>query len=328
MLGLIAVLCLLTGATASYWPDSGFLGTFGRMCDSLAPQLLGGGLLLALGLALLGVWQLAMVLAVLALAAGGTLARDYVSLSAPAGDTAAEGLTVIWFNLFAENTTPAAQIADAILSSGADLVVLAEAAPFLPALPRLADRYPYRLGCTDKVCSTLVLSRLPFGPDSAGMIAATRPGRIAAFQLAPDGRAPLTVVAAHLTKPWYYGFYDVDLWHLMDQSRKAAGPLLVMGDFNTAPWSHPMQRIIAATGLRLPHRPVATWPAAAGPLGVPLDHMLVGGGAALTGLAPWGGDLGSNHRGLTTRVVWPTNPETGSFLKDGPVLHSAALPPT
>lgn len=39
---LLAAVLILIGATASLWPDSSLIGTFGRMFDSLAPHLLAG----------------------------------------------------------------------------------------------------------------------------------------------------------------------------------------------------------------------------------------------------------------------------------------------
>lgn len=309
-IALLALACLGIGATALYWPDTGFLGTFGRMFDSLAPQLLALGSLLALWLARPGSggWMRrgAAGLALLGLAGLTAIAVGHVARAAPPARDAAADLGVIWFNLYANNTTSPDVLAEAILNSGADLVVLGEAAPILPALDRLSGVYPHRLGCiTGKVCSTLVLSRLPFAPDSPGMIETSRPGRMTAFRLALPGREALDVVAVHMPKPWFYGFYDVDLWHLLDRDRRATGPLVVMGDFNAAPWSRPLRRIFDETGLMPPRLPVATWPGWAGPFGVPIDQMLVRGGAALEGLEAWGGGLGSNHRGLFARIALP-----------------------
>ena len=54
--------------------------------------------------------------------------------------------------------------------------------------------------------------------------------------------------------------------------------------------------------------PVPTWPAAAGRFGVPIDHVLVRGGPRLVSIAPWGAELGSDHRGLLAALSLPAAP--------------------
>ena len=305
-LALPAALSIAVGASAHLWSGTGAAGTLGRMADSLAPHLLALGLALSLllaGVARGGAARGAAALLVLAALAGGAgLAWRQNAIAQPLARTQPPALEVLWFNLYAENATPAPVLARALLESGADVLVLGEAAPLLPALEDLQARYPHRLGCPRAVCDTLVLSRLPFVPGSAEMIRTSRPGRMAAFALdLPQGR--LDLLAVHLPKPWFYGFYDVDLWHLLDRRARAPGPLLVLGDFNAAPWSRAQARIAREACLLAARGAPATWPARAGGLGVPIDQMLVGGGAALVSLEPWGAGLGSNHRGLRAGIA-------------------------
>lgn len=306
-LGALAVVSVGIGATALAWPETGILGTFGRIFDSLSLHILGFGACLGLGLSGLGARRSGLALAAAALLAVGLLLWPLRAAQPPedTGPPTGDGLQVLWFNLYQENATPPERLAEALIGSGADLVVLAEATPLRPVLDQLAGTYPHQLGCAGRVCATLVLSRHPFVPGRAEMIDGARKGRLAAFAIQPEGGTPLPVVAAHLTKPWYHGFFDVDLWYLLDRAAAAEGPLLVMGDFNAAPWSRPMARIRAETGLNAPGWPVATWPAGAGGLGLPIDHLLVRDGAVLDPVTPWGAGLGSNHRGLMARVRWP-----------------------
>lgn len=307
VLMLPTVLCIMIGISAFYWPNTGFAGTFGRMFDSLAPQMLGAGLMLSLVLLGIGrrawVRGLAIALISMALAGGGVLAARHMAISIPLGKNLTPKFNVLWFNIYANNSTPPDELADAILNSGADVVVLGEAEPILPALDRLLEAYPHRLGCTDTVCSTLVLSKLAFVPQSAEMITTTRPGRMAAFEvLLPNGRS-VSLLAVHMPKPWYYGFYDIDLWYLINRSQRATGPLVVVGDFNAAPWSRSMARIFNETGLSPPRTPSATWPAAASVFGVPIDQILFRDTTTPTELRPWGAGLGSNHRGFFASVA-------------------------
>ena len=310
ILGFLAAVITGIGATVPIWPESGLLGMFGLIFGSLSLHMLGIGACLGLGLAALGARRSGLGLVGVALLAGGLAAwpvwhlRNPPETPAPPG----AGLQVLWFNLYQDNVTPPETLAAALTGSGADLVVLAEAGPLRPALDQLAGTYPHQLGCQGRTCATLVLSRYPFGPfgsDPAAMIDGARKERLAAFALQRPGGIPLSVVAAHLTKPWYQGFFDVDLWHLLDRSAAAEGPLLMMGDFNATPWSRPLARIRTETGVAGRGWPVASWPAWAGGLGLPIDHLLVRDGAVLGRVTSWGAGLGSNHRGLMARIYWP-----------------------
>lgn len=74
-----------------------------------------------------------------------------------------------------------------------------------------------------------------------------------------------------------------------------AQPFVVMGDLNTTPWG----RIFGAVpGMRAGDpRFEGTFPAFAGPLGLPIDHIKFGGGLSLTDYSV-GPDIGSDHRPL------------------------------
>lgn len=313
---LPALVCIGVGGSAFHWTDAGFAGTLGRMFDSLAPHLLALGVVLAGLIAVLGRGAAirgvacALILAALATALPILSRHNAVSVTTEAETEVPAQLTVLWFNVYADNLTPPDTLATALLAAGADLIVLGEATSVLPVLDRLTTVYPHRLGCdTPDHCSTLVLSRLPFAPDSATMIRTSRPDRMASVRLVPPQGPPIDVVAVHMAKPWFYGFYDVDLWHLLDQSASSTGPLLVLGDFNAAPWSRPGLRILDETGLTPARNAPATWPAGAGRLGVPIDQMLVRGGLAFTALAPWGHGLESNHLGLIANIAWLASTE-------------------
>ncbi|MEI4488206.1 endonuclease/exonuclease/phosphatase family protein [Frigidibacter sp. MR17.14] len=323
----LAAALALAGATSPLWPDGAVLGTFGRMLDSLAPHMLGlAALLAAAALAIRpGRSTLALGLAALITASGGAAGlmigqQLQAANAAPplrpeaASTRLSTGLDVIWLNLFMDNPTPPSQLAAAIEESGADLVILAEASPLRPELARLARGYPARIGCDHhRICEVVALSRHAFLPGSVQRLPSSRPGRLLRFALRPEGAPehspPLTVIAAHIAKPWFYGYLEDDRWYVIDRTRQAPGPVLVTGDFNSADWSRPMRALMTEAKLAAPAWPVATWPAWAGRFGVPIDHMLVAGGARLEGLRPWGEDLGSNHRGLRARVVWDAAPE-------------------
>lgn len=298
--GAAAALVALA-ATAPVWPDSGALGPPGRMLDSLAPQLLGAALLAAAGLAALGARGLGTLAAAAAFVAGLGLAAGHLSRAAPPLAEAA-GPRVLWFNVLKDNPTPPATLAAALAASPADLVILAEAAPLAGQRAALAAAFPAQAGCRDARCELLLLARDPAATLTLHPVGGRRPERLASARLPRPGGGHWTVLAAHHWKPWFQGLVEHDRWHLRHHLGGLTGPVLVVGDFNAAPWSQPMRALTRDCALAPPRRPPPTWPAAAGRFGVPIDLALVGGGAGIAGLAPWGAGLGSNHRGLILRL--------------------------
>ena len=82
---------------------------------------------------------------------------------------------------------------------------------------------------------------------------------------------------------------------------------VVFGDFNATPWNPAFGAMLAAAGLdrgsARTFRP--TWPAnLPWPLRIPIDHVLVGGGAALERCAA-GAPFGSDHVPLSATVRVP-----------------------
>ncbi len=294
------------GAGAVHFPDGAMLGIAGRIFDSLAFHLLAVGLVLCALLALAGARQLAAVLALAALAGGGAIAMQTHRESRPLAPERAADLTVLWFNALQDNAEPPQEIADALIASDADVIIVTEAGQLSTVLPRLDAAYPYRQGC-ERHCQMILLSRLP--PADATLHEQNRPrrARMTEIRIAPAGRKPVRLIAEHFIKPWHFGQTEADLWFLKTQLAKgpAGDPVVLMGDFNSAPWSRRLREIRGDYGLVSLRKSPATWPAAAGPLGVPIDQVLLRGDAAVTSIAPWGGDLGSNHRGLIFSLALP-----------------------
>ncbi len=109
-----------------------------------------------------------------------------------------------------------------------------------------------------------------------------------------------------MAKPWVLGFSEAEA----EVVKAALGvehapPTILVGDFNAAPWSRRIRQIEKTFGLRHAPFPIATWPVEAGFLGIPIDHILLRGGTAFVEIAPWGAELGSNHRGLRATITLP-----------------------
>lgn len=288
-------------------PDSTLPGTLARILESAAPQLLAASLVPILALALVGARRLAVLCLVLALGATAALVVQRAAAAAPVTADAPVDLRLLWFNADFRNLTPPATIAAAIRASGADLVMLAETRRLGPALEGLGDLYPYRAGCV-ATCEVMVLSRHPLE-----RLQLLTPGiawdeRMAVFDLTLPGRAPVTFVALHMTKPWFYGIVEREVDIVERALRQRPGPLVLAGDLNSAPWSLRLGWLRQAAGLREPFQPIATWPASAGSLGLPIDHVLVRGGPRIVAIDPWGAALGSDHRGLLASLSLPPAP--------------------
>lgn len=86
------------------------------------------------------------------------------------------------------------------------------------------------------------------------------------------------------------------------QGLDTEAPFVIMGDFNTTPWGH---AYTAVPGERAGDpRFEGTFPAIAGPLGLPIDHVKFGGGLVLTDYRV-GPDIGSDHLPLFATFALP-----------------------
>lgn len=246
----------------------------------------GGVALVALGLLGLVVWRF-----------------ESVSANADAAPVGAQDFTLISFNALYSNRDGVSAIRY-LLSSGADAILLLEAQQFAPELARLAETYPYRLGCAGpETCDTLLLSRRPPLHQWQSWLGAVPAKRYVQFAFDLGGRR-VTVVGAHLTKPYFDDLPKIERLVLAERLRRIDGPLIVAGDFNAVPWSSDLGELARRADIRFSGFYVPTWPASAGRLGLPIDHVLTRG-ASVRSLEALPSAFGSNHRGLIARISVP-----------------------
>jgi endonuclease/exonuclease/phosphatase (EEP) superfamily protein YafD len=261
----------------------------------------------AILLALTRRWARAALFGLAALAVLGHLVmalhRQHASWAAALDKAGSRALTVISLNVYNRNVEDPARVASALAASGADILVLTEATRIKPAMPELRKHFPHAAGCIELTqnCETVILSVHPTSESSVRSIGPIFPNRFVSAKVMV-GAEIITVVAAHLTKPYFDNHGWMEMWRLIDLLNAIPGPLLLAGDFNAAPWSPNIVTLLKHTELVPGPLPVATWPSVLGGFGLPIDHVFTRAPVVLDQLTPLADGLGSNHRGLLAKI--------------------------
>ncbi|MBK0329326.1 endonuclease/exonuclease/phosphatase family protein [Rhodobacteraceae bacterium F11138] len=304
-LALASAAALGLGALPRFIPTTTAIGAMARILDSLAPWFLALALLCALPAALCGLRRLGAGLMIATLICGGFLIRDHVRLSLPLVPERSADLRVLFFNALGENAAWGDRIVTAILDEDPDVVTIAEPEAIYPALKRLREHFDFVSPCTFETCTLLVATRrqpLRFWRLSLNP---AWENRYAVAELETASGKGFFLAASHLMKPWLVGLAEMELARLKSQYDWLPGPVIAVGDFNAASWSRPMQGLLNHTGMRTLRTPIPTWPAAFGPLGVPIDHVLVHEGARVVQARAFGEGLNSNHLGIVADIALP-----------------------
>lgn len=301
----VALTILGLAVSARFVPQTAALDGIVRVADNLAFHLLGGVAIIGCFLWLVRVRWVGAVLILVSLGCGVWMYSDFRKHTLPlvqAQDGA--GLDLVFFNVLALGFDRAPMVADALIATNADVIILSEANLLSTEIDRLQDHFAVTSGCEEgEVCEILILSRTSAIQVNRSLRLSNEiAGRYAQIGVTVDGQ-PLTIVATHLFKPWFSGFSWNEHARLRRFIGRIDGPVVVTGDFNAAPWSYQVNRLLEVRDLYAVRWPLASWPAWAGRFGVPIDQMLVGQGARLASIAPYGDGLGSNHRGIRATVV-------------------------
>ena len=166
-------------------------------------------------------------------------------------------------------------------------------------LATLGSVYPYQLHKTTSRSGVALLSRVPFESATIRPFV-TRRRNLAVADLLVQGR-PVRLVVAHTLSPVRgarAALRDAQLDVLAAIGRESPGrDVIVVGDFNTSPWSLAFHRLIIKTNWRNAARGFgywATWPAGVRTLGIPIDHHIVSDGIVVHFFAVVG-PTGSDH---------------------------------
>lgn len=298
-LAVLALIGVSVGAALTPWVPAFVLLT------PFAPQVAVAALIAAVLGFLLGMRRLALIPVALALWQG-VLVMPFV-WPAPAAATSGQPLRVVSLNLWPLNPSPEQTVAY-LQQSGADVIATVETGrEWRERLEVLHAAYPYRADCglTQYLCGVAIMSKLPF---QSTFIGPARPGEIpvlVAVKVDWNGK-PLTIAAVQVHNPrigLLHGFQARQGDALSSYLADDHGDAVLMGDFNSVPWSTTHQALRAATGLHNDGPMVETWPAW-GPywLRLPIDHIFVRGKLERRDFRR-GPFIGSDHLPVEAEIV-------------------------
>ncbi len=225
-------------------------------------------------------------------------------------------LTLITHNVMADNWHYR-ELYTWLASQPADVVVLQEVSTGLSAMLRnLRNIYPHQIIVVDDASSDSEINR-----SLEGLAVLSRYPVLEHEVLRPaDGVDPaliarLSIVGAD--DPWLVALHPWDpltpanltardryLAEIVEATTRLDGPIIIAGDFNATPYTPAFQAILKATHTTTFTDFPATFPAALGPLGIPIDHVLVGG-IRLANLETLP-SIGSDHLPLKALLFLPT----------------------
>jgi endonuclease/exonuclease/phosphatase (EEP) superfamily protein YafD len=217
-------------------------------------------------------------------------------------------LKVMSFNIMGDNSFEnGGKIADAMISSGADVVMIQESAPLGPHIDRIKVAYPYRLGCGAQTvtCDQSLWSKTPI---LAGEVKTASPLYRDRLMLASIqfGRNRINFANVHTTKPYFDNIHAIELKlvtdHIKEFATRNPGPYVVAGDYNASILTPDLRRFLTDTTLRTADREPPTWPVAAPTIGMAIDHMFVGDPLRFKSLTTLPETYGSNHFGLIAEI--------------------------
>lgn len=286
---LILVLSTLGHLAPYYW-------AFELFDQFQLHALLAGALLLMAAVALR--LKHIRLLALLVMMSSGVNVLPVLYAAAPRADSGYA--KIINFNVLSTNPQQA-DVAQWLRAQNADVVALIEAnARWNTTADSLRDLYPYqyRLDHAGNF-GQMLFSRIPL--ENAQTIPAQSELEAEMIQadITLEGKR-VRFILAHPTPPLLPAIRkmgrDSQIRHIAELVKKSPYPIVVLGDFNAAPWTHIMRELrdtANLTGFNVR----ASWPAALGPLGIPIDHIIAGNGAQIRfgGIGP---KQGSDHRAV------------------------------
>ena len=243
-----------------------------------------------------------VLLGLLALSAaeGGAVVYGQLQRRSPPTEIGAS-LSLLSFNVLFDNAQNQ-RVIDYLLGDPPDIAVILEARGIRDKLDALRATYPTAIGCDPtEQCEAVILSRLPVLQSRVYAFPPFRQQRLVTALVELNG-VKVTIVAIHLTKPYFDAASIGELEMLRSILSYQSGPLVLAGDFNAAPWSRAVASAVADTQLAPAPAFPATWPIELGAFGVPIDNMFSRGGAFIRTIESLPDAMASNHRALRATI--------------------------
>ncbi|WP_116654353.1 endonuclease/exonuclease/phosphatase family protein [Pelagibacterium sediminicola] len=222
--------------------------------------------------------------------------------------------SLMTFNVFGRNSEPDV-LADYIIATDADIVALQEYSPEVRRAihPALAGHYVHFQYCAGGQRAFVGLySKFAFEPlsEDACSPSIANPERIARIVVgfAPEDGAPFALATTHHDWPAPVTRQAEQFASLRDALSTVALPLMLVGDFNSTPWSYALRRFVTEAGLtrhtfNLPTFP-KLWYYLRGwrwtPAFLPIDHVMSRGGISVHEIER-GEPSGSDHLPIILR---------------------------
>lgn len=298
---MLALGLVVLGLLMLIWYLPGLPGEL--LLQTLRFHILALGAIFAIGAMIAGArWRGAVLLLIMVAGAvhGVTYVRDYLGRRPPIYEAPKAEFTLLSFNVLFDNATPT-KLVDAILANPPDVALILESPGVSHQLDRLKRVLPYSVGCeAGAPCDISLHSTLPIENARVQRLPPFARDRLVSAELNLNGEK-VTVVGVHLSKPYFDGASWVELQHVGEFLNTIEGPVVMAGDFNSAPWSDPLATMAANQGMAIGGWPAATWPVELGLFGVPIDNVFTRGTARIKTLEA-GDPLGSNHLPLRAEI--------------------------
>ena len=235
----------------------------------------------------------------------------YVLATPDPEPTAAATVRAMQYNIFYNNDDLSA-VAGHIIESDADVVAIHELLPevWVTLEPQLDGEYPHRYAVPfDEHEGQLsggmaLLSKTPLSPVQVPD-KFSPPDRVLLAATTEIDSQPITVIGLHPHASRFESrkveLRETQIEGVTELATGTDNAVMVLADMNVTPTSPMYQDLLTDLGWRDPHRVAgwdSTWPTWGGPLGFPIDHVLVSDHFAIHG-AQTGNGAGSDHRSLT-----------------------------
>lgn len=195
------------------------------------------------------------------------------------------------------------RIADSMIASGADVILVQESAPLGPHIDRIKAAYPHRLGCGAQTitCDSSLWSKRPLIDAQVKTASPLFRDRLL-FASVDFGGRTIRFANVHLAKTYFDNSQAIELKRITEILGAGDEPLVLGGDFNASVLTPDVRRFLERMNLMTAEREPPTWPVAAGPAGMAIDHLFVRDPLRFKSLDLLPEAYGSNHYGLVAEI--------------------------